>query len=109
MERKRLYYFVLSLLTFVLIALMTFVRVNAITNWVDLSQFETPISYVTAWGPMVLLCLFAFGSLFGKLLSKIIFVLLILLLVVFSISVFAPELISKIVTPADAVIRGIGL
>lgn len=108
MEKRRIYYFVLSILTVALLALMTFIRLNALGNWVDLSQYSEIIGYVTAWGPIVLLCLFAFGSLFGKLLSKIVFVLLILLLVVFTISIFAPELITNIIAPADAVIRGIG-
>jgi len=107
MERKRIYYFVLSVLTVALLALMTFNRLNAIGNWVDLTQFSDLIAYVTAWGPMILLCLFAFGSLFGKLLSKILFVLLLLLLVVFTISIFAPELITNIISPSSAMFNGL--
>ena len=106
MERKKIYYFVLSVLTVALLALMTFERLNAIGNWVDLTQYSKIIGYITAWGPMTLLCLFAFGSLFGRLLSKIIFVLLIILLAVFTISIFAPELITNIISPAAISLLG---
>ena len=110
MERKRIYYFILSVLTVALLAIMTFNRLNLIGDWIDLTQYGDLIDYATAWGPMILLCLFAFGSLFGKLLSKILFVFLLLLLVVFTLSVFAPDLITSIIKPAaTACISGMGI
>jgi len=45
---------------------------------------------------MVLLCLFAFGSLFGRIMSKIFFVILLLLLIVFTVSMFAPQWLTSL-------------
>ena len=89
---KKWYHFVLTLLTILMLALVTFNKINNSTHWVDLSGYQTIISYIWQYGPMVLLCMFAFGSLFGKIMSKILFVLITLLLIVFTITMFVPNL-----------------
>ena len=88
---KKWYHFVLTILTILMLVLVTFNKINNSTNWVDLSAYQTVISYVWQYGPILLLCLFAFGSLFGKIMSKIMFVLLTLLLIVFTITMFFPH------------------
>ena len=93
---KKMYHFVLTILTIAMLAILTFNKLNQFGNWVDLSQFQVALDYLWSYGPIVLLCLFAFGSLFGKIMSKILFVLITLLLVVFSLTIFAPELIASI-------------
>lgn len=94
---KKVYNFVLIVLTIALLSLMIFTNINNITNWVDLSSHANLIGYITSYGPVILLCLFAFGKVFGKmLLSKIIFVVILLLLIIFTISTFAPDWISSI-------------
>lgn len=95
---KKIYNLVLTILTIAMLALVTFNKINASTNWVDLSAYQTAISYIWQYGPIVLLCMFAFGSLFGKIMSKILFILITLLLIVFTITMFAPEVITNIFT-----------
>ncbi len=93
---KQLYNAILTILTIAMLALLTFAKLNEAGNWVDLSKYKDVISIVSTYGPMVLVCLFAFGSLFGKVLSKILFIIILLLLIVFSIAMFAPEWVSSI-------------
>ena len=96
MEKRRLYYFVLSCVTIAMLALLSFASINNLTHWVDLSAYGQIIEYVGKFGPIVLVCLFAFASLFGKLMSKILFVVLLLLLVVFALCIFAPNIITSL-------------
>lgn len=93
---KNVYHFILTLLTVAMLALLTFAKINEITNWTDLSAYQSTITMISTYGPMVLVCLFAFGSLFGKALSKLLFVILVLLLIAFSIAMFAPQWIESI-------------
>lgn len=93
---KKFFNIILVLLTIGMLALLSFNKINMTTNWVDLSAYQTAIGYVAEYGPMVLVCLFAFGSLVGKVLSKILFIIIILLLIIFSITTFAPNWISAI-------------
>lgn len=93
---KQVYNFVLTLLTMAMLALLTFAKINETTNWVDLSAYTEIIAVISAYGPMVLLCLFAFGSLFGKIMSKIFFVIIVLLLIAFTIAMFFPNVITNI-------------
>ena len=94
---KKAYYIVLTVLTVVLLLFLTFAKLNEITNWVDFSGVETLIDYLWSIGPIVLLCLYAFGDLLTKMLAgKIIFVVLLLILIIFGICTFAPDLISSI-------------
>ncbi len=89
---KKVYDLVLTLLTIAMLALLTFSKLNETGNWVDLTQYQKFIKYISEYGPIVLLCLFAFGGLIGKvLISKIIFIIILILLVVFTISMFAPD------------------
>ena len=95
---KQIYNFVLTILTIAMLALLTFAKLNESGNWVDLSNYQTAINYIADYGPMVLLCLFAFGGLIGKILvSKIFFVVILLLLIIFTVSMFAPEWIVSII------------
>lgn len=93
---KQLYNVILTILTIAMLALLTFSKLNESANWVDLSAYASVISVIGAYGPMVLLCLFAFGSLFGKVLSKILFVIIVLLLIAFSVAMFAPEWVASL-------------
>ena len=93
---KKWYHLVLTLLTIAMLALVTFNKLNSFANWVDLSQYQELIANIWAYGPIVLVCLFAFGSLFGKIMSKILGVIIVLLLIVFTICMFAPDLIANI-------------
>ena len=95
---KKIYNLVLIILTIVLVALMTFAKLNEIGEWVDLTKYETVLHYAFSYGPMVLLCFFAFGGLISKMIfSKLVFVFVMILLVVFTIAMFAPNLITKII------------
>lgn len=110
MERKRLYYFVLSCITIAMLALLSFAKVNSLTHWVDLSAYDTIIGYVSSFGPIILVCMFAFASLFGKILSKILFIVLFLLLILFGICIFAPNLITSLFSGStSAVFYGLGI
>lgn len=93
---KQVYNFVLTILTMAMLAFLTFAKINETTNWVDLSAYTDIIAVISAYGPMVLLCLFAFGSLFGKIMSKIFFVIIVLLLVAFTIAMFFPDVVNNI-------------
>lgn len=93
---KQVYNFVLTLLTIAMLAILTFAKLNEFGGWVDLTSYQTSINLISTYGPMVLVCLFAFGSLFGKVLSKVLFVLILLLLVVFSVVMFAPDWVSSL-------------
>ena len=88
--------FILTILTVAMLALLTFAKLNQFGGWVDLTKYQKAIGYISAYGPMVLLCGFAFGSMFGRAVSKILFIFIVLLLIVFGIAVFAPDLIARI-------------
>lgn len=100
---KQLYNGILTILTIAMLALLTFAKLNEIGNWVDLSAYKDVISIVNTYGPMVLVCLFAFGSLFGRVLSKVLFVIILLLLIAFSIAMFAPNWVSSIIKKSDTI------
>lgn len=93
---KQVYNAILTFLTIAMLALLTFSKLNETANWVDMSAYTEIISVISTYGPMVLLCLFAFGSLFGRVLSKILFVVILLLLIAFSVAMFAPDWIASI-------------
>lgn len=93
---KQVYNFVLTILTMAMLAFLTFAKINETTCWVDLSAYTDIIAVISTYGPMVLLCLFAFGSLFGKIMSKIFFIIIVLLLVAFTISMFFPDVVNNI-------------
>ncbi len=93
---KQLYNVILTILTIAMLVLLTFSKLNETANWVDLSAYASVISVIGSYGPMVLLCLFAFGSLFGRVLSKILFVIIVLLLIAFSVAMFAPEWVASL-------------
>lgn len=95
---KQIYNLVLTILTIIMLVFMTFYKLNVSGNWVDFSGYEEAINIVFNYGPMVLLCLFAFGSLFGRIMSKIFFILIAILLVIFSIAMFAPDVIAGLFT-----------
>ena len=95
---KNIFNFILTILTILLLVLMIYTRLNLNAKWVDLSSYQHVIDICINYGPMVLLCLFAFGSLLVKFLAhKIIFIVVVVLLAVFTISYFAPELITSII------------
>lgn len=93
---KKVYNGILTILTIAMLLFLTFAKINQTTNWVDLTGYASIISVISSYGPMVLLCLFAFGSLFGKIMSKIFFVIILLLLIVFTIAMFAPQVFTTI-------------
>lgn len=101
---KQVYNAILTFLTIAMLALLTFAKLNETANWVDMSAYTDIISIISAYGPMVLLCLFAFGSLFGKVLSKILFVVIFLLLIVFTIAMFAPSWVASLFNKGGAII-----
>ena len=90
---KKWYHFVLTMLTIAMLALVTFNKINSIGNWVDLSNYQALIDSIWQYGPIVLLCMFAFGSLFGKIASKVFGIIIVILLILFTICMFAPDLI----------------
>lgn len=94
---KKIYNIILTILTIAILVLVTFNKLNQIANWVDMSAYQDIINTIWSYGPVVLMCLFAFGGMLGKmLLSKILFVVVIIILVIFSITMFAPQLIANI-------------
>lgn len=93
---KEMLNFILTILTVAMFALLTFAKLNEFANWVDLTKFQTAINIVASYGPMVLLCGFAFGGMFGRAVSKIMFIVIVLLLVVFGVAIFAPDFIANI-------------
>jgi len=94
---KKVFNLILTGLTIAMLAIMIFTSLNENAQWVDLSQYKVVIDYITKYGPMILLCLFAFGGLLGKmLLGRILFIVILVLLVIFTISTFAPEWITSI-------------
>ena len=101
---KKIYTAVLTILTIAMLALLTFAKINESVNWVDLSAYTNIIAIVGSYGPMVLLCLFAFGSLFGKIMSKIFFVIIVLLLIAFTLAMFVPQVFTSIFGGAPALI-----
>lgn len=101
---KKIFNAVLTILTICMLALLTFAKLNESMNWVDLSAYTQIIAVIGNYGPMVLLCLFAFGSLFGKIMSKIFFVIILLLLIIFTIAMFAPQVFTTIFGGAPALI-----
>ena len=101
---KKVYNAILTILTIAMLALLTFARLNENMNWTDLSAYANIIAIISSYGPIVLLCLFAFGSLFGKIMSKIFFVIIVLLLIAFTIAMFAPQVFTSIFGGAPAII-----
>ena len=90
---KKIYNLILTVLTIVLLIFISFTKLNASAHWVDMSASQGLINVICDYGPMVLLCLFAFGSI---LISKVLFIIVLILLVVFSVCMFAPNWIVSI-------------
>lgn len=93
---KKVFHLVLTILTIALLAFLSFAKLNTVFNWVDLTGAEGFINVLGSFGPVFLLCLFAFGSLFGKIAAKILFVVILLLLLIFTVSMFAPQWLASI-------------
>ncbi len=90
---KKTYNLILTILTILLLLFMSFTKLNAFANWVDLSASQGVINVVCSYGPMVLLCLFAFGSI---MISKFLFIMVLILLIVFTVCMFAPGWIASV-------------
>ena len=99
---KKWYNFTLTILTVAMLVLVTFNKLNQIGNWVDMSSYQVVVSAIWEYGPIVLLCMFAFGGLFGKIMSKIFGVIIVILLIVFTICMFAPEFVAGIFGASSA-------
>ena len=98
---KKFYYGVLSIIAMLILAVITFNTINNYAHWVDLTQYAEIILYITIYGPIITMSMFALGGLFGKILSKIFFVVIILMLIVLAISIFAPNWLTKIFNGAN--------
>ncbi len=98
---KQIYNIILTALTIAMLLLLTFAKLNEFGNWVDLTKYQDVINIVSSYGPIVLVCLFAFGSLFGRVLSKVFFVIILLLLIVFTVSMFFPEWVGSLFKKAS--------
>ena len=90
---KKIFNLVLTILTILLLIFMSFTKLNASANWVDFTGYEQVIDIVCSYGPIVLLCLFAFGSI---IISKILFIIVLILLIVFSVCMFAPDWLASV-------------
>lgn len=101
---KKWYHIVLSILTIAMLALVTFNKLNQFGNWVDLSNYQTTIDAIWSYGPIVLVCLFAFGGLFGKIMSKVLGIVIFVLLILFTICMFAPDFVAGLFGTASAFI-----
>ena len=93
---KKVYYVILTILTIIMLGLLTFNNLNNAVGWVDMTQYQTAIGYIGKFGPMVLLCCFAFGGLIGKISKKIMIIVIVILLIIFAISMFAPNWVTAI-------------
>ncbi len=102
---KKFINIILTILTIAMLAFLTFAKINESAHWVDLSAYTDIISVISSYGPIVLLCMYAFGGLFGKVMSKILFIVILLLLIVFTIAMFAPNWISSIFNKGEGVIK----
>lgn len=93
---KNFYYKVLTLLTFVLIIALAFFKVNDIVHFVDTSSISALQNFVTAYCPLLLLCMFAFVNVVAKWLKTIFAIIIVCIIVVFLIATFKPEWIEAI-------------
>lgn len=94
---KKIFNIILTCLTIALLGFMIFNGLNDIAKWVDLSPHKWLIDYIVNYGPVILMCLFAFGKILGKMFwSKILFIVVLILLVVFTILTFAPDWVVSI-------------
>lgn len=93
---KKAYHLILTIITIALLVLVTFNQINSATGWVDLGNYQTAIDYAWKYGPVAIMCLFAFGNLFGKIASKVMFILITILLIIFTITMFAPGVVTAI-------------
>lgn len=103
---KKIYNLVLTVLTILLLLFISFTKLNASAHWVDMSAYQGFIDVVCSYGPMVLLCLFAFGSI---LISKFLFIIVLILLVVFTVCMFAPDWIASVFGGSSSAMFGLFL
>jgi len=85
----------LTVLSVVLLALITFYHLNELINFVNISQYKHIIKPIVNFGPIVIMCFFAFGGLFGRVLSKILFTFIVILLIILIVAIFAPNFVQK--------------
>ena len=90
---KKIYNLVLTVVTIILLIFISFTKLNASANWVDFTGIEWLINIICNYGPMVMLCLFAFGSM---IMSKFLFIIILVLLLVFSVCMFAPDWLASV-------------
>ena len=92
----KFYHGVLTIISIVLLALITFYHLNELINIVNISEYKHIIKPIINYGPILIMCLFAFSGLFGRVLSKILFTVIVILLIILIVSLCAPNFIQKI-------------
>lgn len=94
---KKLCYMVLGILSFLVLAVIVGVRINLIRTFVTLSpDMLKMLSFVVAYGPMILLACWGLVYFWGKGI-KILFVILLFVVIVCGVIAFGfPDVITKI-------------
>ena len=103
---KKMYNLVLTILTIMLLLFMSFNKLNAAAHWVDMSACQGFIDVVCSYGPIVLLCLYAFGSI---LISKFLFIIVLILLIIFTVCMFAPNWLASVFGGGSSAVFGMFL
>ncbi len=91
---KKLYFFVLTLITTAFVLGLALLKVNEAC---DNTLFSIPenvqpyVDYAVDYGAMTLLCMFAFGGLAGKIIKFFVIILIVLAIVVFVVATMAPQ------------------
>lgn len=96
---RKTYNLVLTVMTIVMLIFISFVKLNDATNWVNFGEMQWFVDAICAYGPMVMLCLFAFQSI---IFSKLLFIIIIILLIVATICMFAPDWLASIFNGSKA-------
>ena len=99
---KKSFNLLLTVITIIMLIFISFAKLNEATNWVDFGDMQWLVDAICAYGPLLLLCLYAFQSI---IISKILFVVIVILLIVATACMFAPDWLSSIFNGGEAAFK----
>ena len=96
---KRVYFFILTLITTAFVIGLAMLKVNEACGNTLFSipeNLQPYVDYAVEYGAMTLLCLFAFGGLAGKIIKFIIIFLIVIAIIIFIIATAAPAFLQNL-------------
>ena len=102
---KKMYFFVLTLITTVFVIGLALLKINEVCNntlFVIPENLQKYVDFAVDYGAITLLCMFAFGGLAGKIIKIIVIIFIVIAIIIFIIAAAAPSWLQGIFGGAEA-------